>query len=97
MMMSFYQIKDNKLFLSIYLQPNATKDEIVGEFNQALKIRIKAAPIEGKANEHLIHFLAKILEIPKSHIRFIKGEAQRYKKICIFPIPQNYHDKIKFY
>lgn len=90
--MTFPLIKDNKLFLSVYLQPNAAKDEIVGLFNGALKIRIKAAPIEGKANACLIQFLAKLLGVPKSHISLLKGETQRYKQLCITPIPANYEN-----
>jgi uncharacterized protein (TIGR00251 family) len=57
--------KDGSILLRVYVQPGASKSEVVGPFNEALKIRIKSPPVDGKANEALVEFLADTLDIAK--------------------------------
>ncbi|OOF78396.1 YggU family protein [Rodentibacter caecimuris] len=73
--------------LKIFLQPKASKDQIVGIHNEELKITITAPPIEGQANVHLVKFLSKIFKVPKSSILLEKGELNRHKQIWI-PAPK---------
>ncbi|AOF53418.1 YggU family protein [Rodentibacter caecimuris] len=73
--------------LKIFLQPKASKDQIVGIHNEELKITITAPPIEGQANAHLLKFLSKIFKVPKSSILLEKGELNRHKQIWI-PAPK---------
>ena len=61
------------------MQPRASCDEIVGPHGDALKVRITAPPLEGKANAHLIKFLTKTFRVPKSHITLAGGETSRCK------------------
>ena len=82
-MSAFYTWQNNDLILNCYLQPKAKKDEIVGTHNDALKIRITAPPVDGKANKYLLAFLAKQFEVPKSHISLISGELSRNKRIKV--------------
>ncbi|MBC7371555.1 MAG: YggU family protein [Bdellovibrionaceae bacterium] len=69
--------------LNVFIQPNASKNEIIGPHNGALKIKIQTPPVDGKANEELIKFLSKILEHPKKNIVILKGETSRSKLVLI--------------
>jgi uncharacterized protein (TIGR00251 family) len=69
--------------LKVYLQPKASKNEIVGPYRDGIKVRITAPPVEGKANEALVHFLAKVLRIPGSRIEIIRGHHTREKTLKI--------------
>lgn len=71
------------MILQVYIQPGAKKNEIVGLHNGALKIKIKAPPVDGKANETLIDFLADFFGVPKKRLEIISGEKSRNKKISI--------------
>jgi len=64
--------------------PNASKNEVVGLYQDAIKIKLKAPPVDGKANEELVTFLSKLLSIPKNSIEIAKGETNR-NKIIILP------------
>lgn len=69
--------------LTLLIQPKASKNEIVGPHDGALKIRIQAPPIDGRANEELVAFLAKELKLPKRAITVLKGETGRNKIVQI--------------
>lgn len=63
------------------IQPGASRSAIAGTYADALKISICAPPIEGRANEELIKFLSKRLEIPRASVSIISGETSRTKLI----------------
>ena len=65
--------------LKVYLQPKSSKNEIVGPFRDGIKVKVTAPPVEGKANEALIRFLAKEFAVPPSGIEIIKGRHGREK------------------
>jgi len=69
--------------VKIYLQPKASKNEIMGPYRDGIKVKITAPPIEGKANEALIRFLAKELGVSPSSIEIIKGHHSREKTLKI--------------
>jgi len=71
------------LTIKIYLQPKASKNEIVGPYRDGIKVRVTAPPVEGKANEALIRFLAKKFGISPSCIEIIKGLHSREKTLRI--------------
>ncbi|MGC6404947.1 DUF167 family protein YggU [Bisgaard Taxon 45] len=75
--------QENSLRLRIFLQPKASKDQIVGLHDNELKITITAPPIDGQANAHLLKFLSKTFKVPKSSIVLEKGELNRHKQIMI--------------
>ncbi|WP_370277037.1 DUF167 family protein [Pontibacterium sp.] len=78
-----YHWQGKDLLLSCHLQPKATKDEIVGLHGDSLKIRIMAPPIDGRANAHLIKFLAKTFGVTKREITILSGELGRQKWIKV--------------
>jgi len=80
-MLGYRRMKD--ILLKIYLQPKSSKNEIVGPYRDGLKVKVIAPPIEGKANEALIRFLAKELGISPSKIEILKGLHSREKILRI--------------
>jgi uncharacterized protein (TIGR00251 family) len=70
--------------LAIRVTPRARRDEIVEVLeDQTVKIRLTAPPVEGKANEALVEFLAKVLGIPQSKIEIVAGQTGRDKLVSI--------------
>lgn len=82
------------LRLRIFLQPKASRDQIVGLHDNELKMAITAPPIDGAANAHLLKFLSKLFKVPKSTIILEKGELQRHKQLFI-PSPKQIPPEIE--
>jgi uncharacterized protein (TIGR00251 family) len=81
----FYSREEGMIRLRIKAQPGAGRSEIVGIYGEeALKVRIAAAAVEGAANRELVRFLSKYFRIPKSEIRFRSGETAKIK-VLEFP------------
>jgi uncharacterized protein (TIGR00251 family) len=73
---------DNRaVVFSVRVQPRASKDEIAGEMDGALKIRLRAPAVEDRANHALIEFLAQTLNTSKATVRILSGERSRTKRI----------------
>jgi uncharacterized protein (TIGR00251 family) len=71
------------LLLRLYIQPKASRDKIVGQHGEELKIAITAPPVDGKANAHLSKYLAKQFKVAKGLITIEKGELGRHKQVRI--------------
>lgn len=69
--------------LVVQITPNAKKSEVVGPLADALKIRLQAQPIEGKANEALIRYVAATLDVPKSAVQITHGHTSKRKMLEI--------------
>lgn len=82
-MESCYYYQGEDLLLRLYLQPKASRDQLVGLHGEALKITITAPPVDGKANAHLIKFLSKQFKVAKSAILIEKGLQSRHKLVRI--------------
>lgn len=78
-----FQEKNNCLTLNVYVVPKSSKSEIVGIYNNCLKIKLKALPVDNEANEELIKFLASKLKISKSNLEIISGLKQKKKTLLI--------------
>jgi uncharacterized protein (TIGR00251 family) len=72
-----------EIILKVYLQPRASGNEVVGPYQDGIKVKVTAPPVEGKANDALIRFLAKKLGIPPSHIEILTGHRSRNKVLKI--------------
>ena len=66
--MSAVEYAAEKLTLRLYIQPKASRDAIIGLHGDEVKIAITAPPVDGKANAHLVKFLAKQFRVPKSQV-----------------------------
>jgi uncharacterized protein (TIGR00251 family) len=67
--------------LAVQVTPNARKTEVIGVLDDALKLKLQAQPIEGKANEALVAFLAKALGVPRSAVSITHGLTSKKKLI----------------
>lgn len=71
------------MLIKFHIVPGAKRNEIVGKHGDAIKIKLKAPPVDGKANEALIDFLSETLQIQKSKIEIVRGETSRQKFVSI--------------
>jgi uncharacterized protein (TIGR00251 family) len=69
--------------LRLHIQPGAKKTEVVGLHGEALKIRLAAPPVNGKANARLIAFLADRLGVARAAISLLSGESSRAKRVHV--------------
>lgn len=67
--------------LAVKVIPNASRDEITGWLGDALKIKLQAPPLEGRANAALCAFLATALDLPKSAVTVLSGKTSRLKQV----------------
>ena len=69
--------------LAVQITPNAKKTEVVGVLDDALKLKLQAQPIEGKANEALVKWLAQTLGVPRSAVTITHGLTSKRKLVEI--------------
>lgn len=82
--MSFVKEDHRGIVFKIFVQPRSSKNEVEGLYGDALKIRIKAPPVEGAANKMCIQYLAKRLGIPKSSLEILSGHSGRTKQMLLY-------------
>jgi uncharacterized protein (TIGR00251 family) len=75
--------KDGAVSFAVRVQPRASRDEIAGEWQDALKIRLTAPPVDNRANDALRRLLAASLKVPLSAVRIAAGERSRTKRVEI--------------
>jgi uncharacterized protein (TIGR00251 family) len=68
---------------AVRVVPRASRNEIAGVHGDALKVRLTAPPVEGRANEALVAFLAQRLGVRKSQVEIVAGATSRRKMICV--------------
>jgi len=85
--MSFLEISEDvrrgTVNFAVRVQPRASKDEIAGVIEGALKVRLCAPPVENQANEALVELLSTLLKTPKAAVRIQSGEHGRKKRVEI--------------
>ena len=77
------QEREGSATFLVRVQPRASKDEIAGVVDGALKVRLQAPALEGRANAALCEYLAQLLKTPKSAVRILSGERSRTKRVEI--------------
>jgi uncharacterized protein (TIGR00251 family) len=75
--------KEGAVTIRVRVQPRAARTEIVGEHNGAIKMKIAAPPVDGKANEECRRYLAKLLKVSATSVEIISGESSRDKVIRV--------------
>jgi uncharacterized protein (TIGR00251 family) len=78
-----HSVKDGKLTFRVQVVTRASRSEVVGEHNGALRVRIAASPVEGAANAELIRTLAKAFEVPTGAVEIIRGQTSRLKTVSV--------------
>lgn len=71
------------VILSLHIQPGAKKTEVVGLHGDALKIRLAAPPVDGKANEALLAFIAQKVGVGKTALELVSGQTSRAKRVRV--------------
>jgi uncharacterized protein len=77
------QESGNSISFAVKVQPRAKHDAIIGELGHALKVSLTAPPVEGRANEACIRFLAEFLKVPRSSVTIASGQSSRNKIIRV--------------
>ena len=76
--------------LAVKVQPRSSKNQISGEIEGCLKIKLPAPPVEGEANQALVKFLASLLQVPRQDITIIRGETNHHKLIEISGVDEQW-------
>jgi len=71
------------IVLTLHVQPGAKRTEVAGTHGAALKIRLAAPPVDGKANTELVRFLADAFGVPLRQVTLVRGESSREKVVRI--------------
>lgn len=69
--------------LDLYLQPRASRNEVVGVQGGELKVRLTSPPVEGAANKLCREFFAKLFRVAKGDVVLVAGKKSRHKKLYV--------------
>lgn len=78
-----YSEKNGSLTFTVRVVPRASRSEIVGEHDGALRVRIAAPPVDGAANEELARVLSAAFDVPRSAIEIIAGHSSKSKTVRV--------------
>jgi uncharacterized protein (TIGR00251 family) len=81
--MAYFTETPEGTVLNVKAQPRSSKAGVDGLIGDAVKVRVKCAPVDGKANKELVETLAEAFELPKSRVVFKSGETSRQKRILL--------------
>jgi hypothetical protein len=79
----WYRWQGQDLILAVRAQPRARRDAFVGLVGDEMKVALKAPPVDGKANECLLRFLAKALDVPRADVALLSGAQSRSKRVLV--------------
>ncbi len=82
-------LSGNKAKILLRVLPGAVRNELLGFREGVLRVRVKAPPEKGRANQELVSFLSQILGLPKGALTIIKGHTSRDKVIAIDGLSQD--------
>jgi uncharacterized protein len=85
---------ENGIVVSVKVQPNASRDRVVGEHGDQLKIAVTVAPEKGKANKVVIKVLSRLLGVKSLDIEILSGETSRDKKVLIRNISEEDFNRV---
>lgn len=82
--MPYLSVKDtDSVLVSVHVQPRASRNAICGLHDGSIKVAITTPPVDGKANQAVVKFLAKTLNIPKRDVIIHSGKTSRRKVLLI--------------
>lgn len=82
-MVAWYRSEAGSITLTLHIQPGAKRSEVAGLHGDALKIRLAAPPIEGRANEALLRFVADSFDVPLRQVELLRGAQSRHKMVKV--------------
>jgi uncharacterized protein len=71
---------DGRVVLAVHVQPGARRSEVVGPHGDALKVKVTAPPVDGKANRAVGELLAATFELPRDAVELLTGASSRRKR-----------------
>ncbi|MBI3222489.1 MAG: YggU family protein [Nitrosomonadales bacterium] len=80
-MPAWYRHSGAAVTLTLHVQPGAKRSELAGLHGDALKIRLAAPPLEGRANEALLKLIAELFEVPLRQVMLKQGGQSRHKVV----------------
>ena len=80
---------------TVRVVPRASRSEIAGEFDGALRVRLAAPPVDGVANRELIRLLAKELKVPQNAVDIVTGSASKQKTVRIRNVSDDARERLK--
>jgi uncharacterized protein (TIGR00251 family) len=80
--------------IQVKVHPRAKRSAVAGRFGDAWKLDLAAPPIEGKANEECIRFLAELAGVPRSRVRIITGATSRLKLVEVAGLEQDQLERL---
>ena len=81
--MEFLAQEGDRVLLTLRVQPRSSRNRIAGRHGDAIKLSITTPPVDGKANEAVISYLAKLCNLPKSAISIVRGDKSRTKQVAL--------------
>ena len=75
--------KDGAITFAVRVAPRASRSEIAGAHDGALRVRVAAPPVDGAANEQLVRTLAKAMGVPRAAVEIVSGHQSRNKTVRI--------------
>ena len=81
--MTWFTHSQGKVNIAVSVIPRSSRSEIIGVFNNSLKIKLTSSPHDNEANEELIRLLSRNFKVSKSSINIIKGHTQKKKIVSI--------------
>lgn len=90
-----YSVREDAVTIQVQVVPRASRSEVVGEFNGALRIRLAAPPVDGAANEELIRVLAKAFKVPRGAVKLVSGHSSKIKQVSIEALPDKIVAQLK--
>jgi uncharacterized protein len=79
----FLKPHEGGVYLSVKLQPRASKNEVGGALGNELRIAVTAPPVDAAANEALLRLLAETLDCPRGAVQLVRGQTSRHKLIFL--------------
>jgi hypothetical protein len=75
--------RHGNVIVTVHVQPGARRSEVVGPHGDALKVRVAAPPVDGKANRAVAALLADVLGVPRGAVELVAGAGQRRKRLRV--------------
>ncbi|MBO8136658.1 MAG: YggU family protein [Desulfotomaculum sp.] len=81
--MVYIKEQEGGVVFKVRVQPRASKNQVSGVLDDAVKIRLTAPPVDGEANKVLCQYLAKIFKVAKKQVQIVSGHTSRSKLVCL--------------
>jgi len=80
--------------VAVKVHPRARRSRITGRFGEGWKLDLAAPPVDGKANEECVRFLAELAQVPRARVRIVLGATSRLKVVEVEGMEQGELEKL---